>query len=238
MSKDGHLIDTLIHYTMGAIVLIFALVVGVMVWSFIRHGRRHRPVFSHGSKRSVTLMMGSIGLIALAVDGRLFIDTLRDMNEVFWNFSGVEQDPRTVRIEINAHQWAWVARYAGPDGLFNTPDDVVTLDDVRVPVDAPVLIQLASTDVIHSFYLPNFRVKRDAVPGMINELTFEARDNGEFEIACAQHCGPNHYKMRGVLTVMPAAEFQAWLARASADARRAYDDDDHEDHWGWAWRSL
>ena len=91
--------------------------------------------------------------------------TLQDINKVFWNFDEVEQRPDAVRIEVNAHQWAWDARYAGPDGKFNTKDDIVTLNDIRVPVDTPVLLQLASTDVIHSFYLPNFRVKQDAVPG-------------------------------------------------------------------------
>jgi cytochrome c oxidase subunit 2 len=103
-------------------------------------------------------------------------------------------------------------------------------------VGRPVILQLASVDVIHSMYLPNFRVKQDAVPGMVTRLTFRAKDAGEFEIACAQHCGPNHYKMRGVLTVLPEEGYRDWLAATEADARRAYDPEDVEARWGWEWR--
>ena len=73
------------------------------------------------------MLLGAVGLIALAVDGNLFYRTLVDMNEVFWNFSALEKDPAAVRIEVNAHQWAWLARYPGPDGKFGTEDDIVTL---------------------------------------------------------------------------------------------------------------
>ena len=95
-----------------------------------------------------------------------------------------------MRVEVNAHQWAWDVRYAGPDGKFNTQDDIVTLNDMRVPVGVPVVLQLASSDVMHSFSLPNFRVKQDAVPGhdQPHLVPGQARP-GEFDIACAQHCG-------------------------------------------------
>jgi cytochrome c oxidase subunit 2 len=238
VSADGHLVDWLIHYTMAATVLIFGVVLAAMLWSAARHGRRHRAAYTHGSPRSVRFLVGSVVVIALVVDGNLFVRTVLDMNQVFWNFAGAEENPAAVRIEVNAHQWAWLARYPGPDGRFGTEDDVVTLDDIRVPVGVPVVIQLASTDVIHSLYLPNFRVKRDAVPGMVNGLTFQARRTGEYEIGCAQHCGTNHYKMRGVLTVLDAAAYQAWLRGGEADARRGYDPDDKDAHWGWEWRSL
>jgi cytochrome c oxidase subunit 2 len=100
-----------------------------------------------------------------------------------------------------------------------------------------VLLQLASTDVIHSFYLPNFRVKSDAVPGMINRLWFEAKETGQFEIGCAQHCGVNHYKMRAVLTVLSAEAYKAWAAESSIRSARAFDPKDEEAHWGWEWKS-
>jgi cytochrome c oxidase subunit 2 len=182
------------------------------------------------------VVAGFVALVAVAVDGNLFIHTLVDMRKIFWNFAAADAHPETVRIEVQAHQWAWAARYAGEDGKFNTPDDVVTLNDIRVPVAAPVLIQLASVDVIHSFNLPNFRVKRDAVPGEVTRLRFEATEQGEYEISCAQHCGPNHYKMRGVLTVLPKEQFREWLSMAGALARPAYDPEDAEAHWGWEWR--
>ena len=238
VSADGHLVDWLIHYTLVAATIIFVVVLAVMIWSFARHGRGHVAEYTHGSKASAGVLLGAIGFIAVAVDGNLFYRTLVDMNEVFWNFGALEKDPAAVRIEVNAHQWAWLARYPGPDGKFGTEDDIVTLDDIRVPVGVPVVIQLASTDVIHSLYLPNFRVKRDAVPGMVNWLTFKASEPGEYEIGCAQHCGPNHYKMRGVLTVLTPERYREWVETMSRDARRAYDPEDKEAHWAWDWRSY
>lgn len=236
-SADGFRIDELIHFTLGAITSIFVVVAAVLAWSFARH-RRGRPAhYSHGSRRSIAVVIGSVALVLLGVDGYLFVHTLDDMHRYFWNFQRAESAEDAVRIEVNAHQWSWDARYAGADGRFGTPDDVVTTDDIRVPVGVPVVVQLASTDVIHSLYLPNFRVKQDAVPGTITRLTFQAKVPGEYEIACAQHCGPNHYKMRGVLTVLPPDGYRGWLAAAGADARRAHDPEDAEAHWGWEWRT-
>lgn len=235
-SMDGHRVDWLIHFTVIATTLIFVLVGAVLLVALVRHRRGHPAVYAPGSKASVGLLVGFVTVVAIVVDGNLFVHTLIDMERYFWNFAAAEERADTVRIEVQAHQWAWAARYPGPDGKFNTPDDVVTLNDVRVPVGAPVLIQLAAVDVIHSMYLPNFRVKRDAVPGDITELTFQPRTAGEYEIACAQHCGPNHYKMRGVLTVLPADRYGEWLRTVEAEARRGYDPDDAEAHWGWEWR--
>ncbi len=237
VSADGFRIDELIHFTLGAITVVFVVVAALLIWSFAKH-RRDRPAFySHGTGRSIAVVLGAVALVLLGVDGYLFVHTLGDMRRVFWNFPRAEAAEGAVRIEVNAHQWSWNVRYAGADGKFGTPDDVVTLDDVRVPVAVPVIVQLASTDVIHSLYLPNFRVKQDAVPGMITRLTFRARVPGEYEIACAQHCGPNHYKMRGVLTVLAPGAFREWLAAAGEDARRAYDPEDTEAHWGWEWKT-
>src|SRR5581483_7940233 len=101
-----------------------------------------------------------------------------------------------VRIEVNAHQWAWDVRYTGPDGKFNTADDVTSLNEITVPVDAPVILELASTDVVHSLYIPNLRIKQDVVPGTLTKAWFQATETGQFEIGCAQHCGTHHYKMR------------------------------------------
>ncbi len=238
VSVDGHHVDALLHFTLVAMAAIFVVVLAALVRSIVRSRRGGPATYGHGSRRSVLLLMGSVAAISLVVDGTLLVKTLEDMNGIFWNFAGADANPAVVRIEVNAHQWAWTARYAGPDGKFNTPDDIVTLNDIRVPTGAPILIQLASTDVIHSFYLPNLRVKRDAVPGMVNGLTFQAREPGQYEIACAQHCGPNHYKMRGVLTVLTPERYREWLATAGAIALRAYDPDDAPAHWGWDWRSL
>ncbi len=237
VSVDGFRVDELLHFTLVSITIVFVIVATALLISLVSHRRSHPASYAPGSKLSIAVVLGFVGVVVAFVDGTLFAHTIVDMEHVFWNFARAEAQPGAVRIEVQAHQWAWSARYAGPDGKFNTPDDVVTLNDIRVPLGAPVVVQLASVDVIHSMNLPNFRVKQDAVPGDITRLTFQARTPGEYEIACAQHCGPNHYKMRGVLTVLPPERYDDWIRVVEADARRAYDPDDAEAHWGWDWRT-
>jgi cytochrome c oxidase subunit 2 len=94
---------------------------------------------------------------------------------------------------------------------------------------------MKAKDVVHSFYLPNFRVKQDVLPGVETRLWFQAKIAGAYEIGCAQHCGASHYRMRGILTAEPADAFDAWMRAAAADAARSYDPADVEAHWGWPW---
>jgi len=169
------------------------------------------------------------------VDGNLFVNSWIDLDEAFWNFDGAEEDPEVVRIEVNAHQWAWDIRHPGVDGEFMTPDDIITLNEMTIPVGRPSLLQPGATDVIHSIYLPNLRVKSDMVPGVINKVVFEAKAAGEFDIACAQHCGVNHYLMKGLLRIVSSDAYEVWVKEGSANAERAYDPGDSEAHWGWKW---
>jgi cytochrome c oxidase subunit 2 len=67
-------------------------------------------------------------------------------------------------------------------------------------------------------------------------MWFEAKELGDFDIACAQHCGTNHYKMKGMLTVLSKEDYAKWASEMSANAQRAYDANDKEAHWGWDWR--
>ncbi|HMK73629.1 MAG TPA: cytochrome C oxidase subunit II, partial [Myxococcaceae bacterium] len=89
--------------------------------------------------------------------------------------------------------------------------------------------------VIHGFNVPGMRMKVDAIPGTVTRMWFQAQQTGVFEIICAQHCGANHYKMRGTVTVLPRAEFDRWAQATSVNAARAYDPKDVEAHWGWDW---
>jgi cytochrome c oxidase subunit II len=148
-------------------------------------------------------------------------------------------------VHVTAEQFAWNVRYAGADGQFgrtdiklldlqsnplgvdrNDPaakDDVVTLNQLYLPANRPVIVKLRSKDVIHSFGVPEFRVKQDAIPGLTIPVWFvpdvttaemRARtgdDAFQYEIACAQLCGLGHYRMRGFVTVLPQEEFQKWL---------------------------
>ena len=141
-----------------------------------------------------------------------------------------ESDSLVVRVV--AEQFAWNVHYPGRDGKFgrteaklmdssnplgidredpDAKDDIFTINQLNVPVNKPVIVQLSSKDVIHSFALTVARVKQDAIPGMMIPVWFQATQVGEFEIACAQLCGNGHYRMRGFFNVKTPEDFQAFL---------------------------
>lgn len=233
----GHKIDWLMNFSNFWIFVLFALMALWLFAAVILHRQgRHQAVYEVGDKPKDWVVALGIGtFVFLVVDGTLFTKSFMDVEHTFWNFAGVEEDPRTMRLEINARQWVWEARYAGEDGKFNTADDIVRLNDIRVPVGRPVLMQVAAADVLHNLYIPQLRIKTDAVPGSITQAWFEATEPGRYEIACAQHCGINHYKMRAMMTVLTEAEFNDWLSLAQRDAKSLYNEEDAEAHWGWTW---
>jgi cytochrome c oxidase subunit 2 len=128
--------------------------------------------------------------------------------------------------EVVAGQFDWRITYPGADGKVGTRDDVHVVNDFHIPKGKKILIILRSRDVLHSFYLPNLRLKQDAVPGMAIPVWFEVRDDvkfadGEktktFDLMCAELCGWGHYKMKGALTVhRDEADFNEWLKNAKA----------------------
>ena len=139
-------------------------------------------------------------------------------------------------VRVVAEQFAWNAQYPGKDGVFgktdskfvtstnplgidpsdpNGKDDIATLNQLHLEVNRPVVIDLSSKDVIHSFFLPVMRVKQDAIPGQqvaIHFTPIRTTNNDKWEIACAQLCGLGHYRMRGQFTVHSKDEFTKWLA--------------------------
>ncbi len=236
-SRDGHRIDWLIEVTNIFVIILFVIMCVWMLYAVLKHNKDHKAEYDHGdNKHHVAVAMGVSAVIFFVVDGNLWFNSTVDVNTIYWNFEEGEKHADVVRIEINAHQWAWDARYAGPDKKFNTADDVVTLNDIRVPNDVPVLFQIASTDVIHGFFLPNFRVKQDAMPGMITRLWIWPKKMGEYDIGCTQHCGIHHYKMKAKLTVMTKEDYSAWSKAMSNHHARGYDAKDVEAQWGWDWK--
>lgn len=114
-------------------------------------------------------------------------------------------------IEVTARQFEWRIRYPGPDQKFDTPDDIYHVNDLHVPLNEKVLIYLKSEDVLHSFFLPNLRVKQDIVPGSKIPIWFTARDSGQYDVVCAELCGWGHYKMKGRLSVESREDYDRWL---------------------------
>ncbi len=141
-------------------------------------------------------------------------------------------------VNVISEQFAWNMHYPGPDLVFGArdinlidlslnpigldptdaagDDDIVTLNELHLPIDRPVIINLSSKDVIHSFGVPQLRVKQDAIPGMLIPMWFVPTVAGEYEIACAQLCGLSHYRMRGFVTVESQTEVDSWLADMKA----------------------
>jgi cytochrome c oxidase subunit 2 len=239
ISLDGHRIDWLMNATHIFNIILFVIMCVWMGWACFKHNSKHEAEYDHGNgRRNVTVALSLSAFIFTVVDGNLFVNTVIGLNEAFWNFEIPQKNEKTVRIEVNAHQWAWDARYSGPDKAFATEDDVVTWNDFKVPVNTPVYLQLTSTDVIHSFSLPNFRVKMDAVPGQVNRMWFQATKTGDYEIGCTQHCGTHHYKMRGILTVLSEEDYRKWEAESSTQNKLAFDPEDKTGNWGWKWTDL
>lgn len=111
--------------------------------------------------------------------------------------------PDALDVYVTAKQWMW--KFSYPDG----PNGLNTL---RVPVGRPVRLLITSRDVIHSFYVPDFRIKQDAVPGRYTEIWFEAKRPGTYQVLCAEYCGLMHSNMRAEVVALDPADFQTWRA--------------------------
>ena len=138
-----------------------------------------------------------------------------------WNDVKITAPPGEERVRIVAQQWAWTFVHAGPDGVLDTADDIRTVEDMNVQVNRTYHFELHSRDVLHSFSVPVFRLKQDAVPGRSIQGWFKATQTGAFDIQCAEICGIGHGLMPGRIHVRSAAEHQAWMAGAATPALAA-----------------
>jgi cytochrome c oxidase subunit 2 len=127
----------------------------------------------------------------------------------------------TPLAEVTARQFQWMIRYPGPDGKFKTADDLYTINDLHFVKNQKTLIHLQAKDVLHSFFLPELRIKQDAVPGLKIAVWFDADQAGHYELVCAELCGWGHGRMRGNVTVHETqAEFDEWLKAVASEQGR------------------
>ncbi|HEX4441461.1 MAG TPA: cytochrome c oxidase subunit II [Thermoanaerobaculia bacterium] len=203
-------IDGMFHLIMWITGVIFVLVEGVLLFFLFKYRRRPgREVhYTHGNNRLEviwTIIPALICVMLALLSRRIWEDVKEHMPT---------QD--AIEIHVTGEQFAWNILYPGPDGKFGTADDIATLNQLHFPVGKAVVATLTSKDVIHSFFLPEFRVKQDAVPGMKTRIWFEANKVGHWEIACAELCGLGHFRMKGFVTVDTPEDYQKWLVEQAA----------------------
>jgi cytochrome c oxidase subunit 2 len=205
VSSHGHEIDHLFNFILWLTGVVFVITEVLLFWFLWRYDgeRTTTPVkFTHGSHNL------EIVWTILPAATLLFI-AIYQMNA--WADVKMHKPNMPVTCEVTGRQFEWRLRYPGTDGKLNTPDDLYHVNEMHVPVDEMVLISLESADVLHDFFLPHMRIKQDAVPGMTIPVWFKAKENGVFDIVCAELCGWGHYKMKGRLTVEPRSDYEAWL---------------------------
>lgn len=123
--------------------------------------------------------------------------------------------PADEKIRVVGQQWVWTFVHPGADGKLDTPDDIVTSDDLHVEVGKTYHFLLESKDVLHSFSVPVFRLKQDAVPGRTITGWFKPTKTGTFDIQCAEICGIGHGVMNARIHIESAAEHRAWVRQAT-----------------------
>ncbi len=133
----------------------------------------------------------------------------------FPQFTELQRPPQgAMDIYVQAKKWMWKFAYPGGPSA---------IDTLRVPAGRPVRLLLTSRDVIHSFYVPALRVKQDALPGRYTQTWFTAERPGRYDVFCAEYCGVGHSTMLGEVVVMPAAEFDDWMAQQTRGLARSQD---------------
>lgn len=221
ISTHGHVIDGLFYFILYLTGVIFIGTGVALFWFLWKYdaAKNAEPVkFTHGSHvlevvwsilPATTLLFIAIYQMNAWADAKM----RRPVDE-----SGVERAPL---VEVTGRQFEWRIRYAGIDGKIGTPDDIYTVNDLHLPVNDVAVLAIKSQDVLHSFYLPNLRVKQDVVPGMKQFVWFTPTKEGVYDIVCAELCGWGHYKMKGRITVESSKKFEQWLKKMYADQEQA-----------------
>jgi cytochrome c oxidase subunit 2 len=194
------------------------------VWRYRYRPDRKAEYKPEDKKLEIRLTaLTALGVIALLAPGL-----------VVWN-KYVTVPENALKIEVVAYQWGWNYRLPGNDGILgttnislindenpyglnpedpNSKDDIIVMDaDLHLEINQPVKVELRSYDVLHNFYVPQFRAKMDTLPGLITFYWFTPTKTGDFEILCAEYCGTGHYAMRGKVLVDEKTDYTNWLAK-------------------------
>jgi len=225
-SNWGNIDDTIIlsFWVTGAVFVGVCLFMAYCVWRYRYRPDRRAEYEPENKKLEWRLTwLTSLGVAALLAPGLLV-----------WN-QFVTVPKNAFNVEVLAYQWGWNYRLSGEDGILgktdaklvsyenpyglnlndpNGRDDIIVQDaDLHLQIDQPVKINLRSLDVIHNFYVPQFRAKMDTLPGIVSYYWFTPTKTGKYEILCAEFCGTGHYGMRGTVLVDEKKDYSNWLAQ-------------------------
>jgi len=190
--------DPMLLVTITSLVMLIGIT-AVMVYFAFRYHRRRSPVGEEIHGHHVLEIVWTV------------IPTILAFAFFWYGWEGykiIKTPPDgAMQIKVTGRMWSWLHEY----------ENGVQSAELYVPVNMPVQLHLASQDVIHSYYIPAFKVKQDAVPGVPNLfLWFSAREVGDYDVFCAEYCGMGHSAMLTKVHVVPRQEFDAWLAREGA----------------------
>jgi len=236
-SADAGQIDLVITLVHVLMLVLFAGWAAYFCWVLIRFRARRQPVADPAGARGRLAFWVEVGVIA----AEAVLLVVFALPIWFSRTAARPADSKALVIRVVGEQFNWNVHYPGADGRFGETslslvspdnplgldrtspfgaDDIVDVGQIHVPVNRPVLIQLSSKDVIHSFGVPAMRVKRDAIPGLIAPVWFTPTLSGKYEIACSQLRGLAHFRMRGTILVESDAEFQRFLAEEAPQRPR------------------
>lgn len=211
VSTYGGGVDDLFKVIMYLVAVFFVLTEGVLIWCvlFNSGSRDKKATFTHGSHKLELFwtFVPAILLIAIA------LYQMESWAEIKYD---TKRPGNTSIARVWAAQFDWHFQYAGKDGVYDTQDDIDSPYELVVPVNTNVVLDMRSRDVIHSFFVPEFRLKQDAMPGMEIPIWFNATKEGSYDLICAELCGWGHYKMAGRVRVVSQAEYEAFLEEADA----------------------
>jgi cytochrome c oxidase subunit 2 len=206
-----------------------------LVYSLVkfRQGAKRTVIYKGYPKMAIPVIL--VGIVVVFDYYILFGHDIPFWGEYRTNFPKTES---STLIHVVAQQFAWNIHYPGPDGKFgqtdpklvdevsnpigldrsvpDAADDIVSVGNLHIPVNKPVIVYLSTKDMIHSFFLPVMRVKQDAIPGTTMRIWFVPTRMGAFQIACAQLCGEGHYRMKGNFIVESQEDYDAWIADQEA----------------------
>ncbi|MBN1665558.1 MAG: cytochrome c oxidase subunit II [Anaerolineales bacterium] len=195
-SLQGEFIDQLFQFHIWAIAFLFSLIVGFMLYSIFVFRRKagdesDAPHVEGNNALEVTwTILPLIAVVGVAVYGADILAKVTAM------------DPQALEIKVIGQQWAW---------RFEYPDYGIVSEELVLPVDKQVLLVMESADVLHSFWVPEFRVKQDLMPGSETELRITPTEVGSYRVRCAEVCGLQHAYMLANVSVLTQSNFDAWL---------------------------